>query len=111
MVIDNEKIGHKICEIRKLNKMTQIVFARKVHLTQQTLSRYENGKTPIPNEVIENIANEFNVPVNYFLGITIDGMTEDENRLINYYREIHPRVRESVFKIIKLMAEEFPKKN
>ena len=108
MIINNEKIGHKICEIRKMNRMTQVVFARKVHLTQQTLSRYENGRTPIPNEVIENIAREFNIPVNYFFEITIDGMTQDESMLVNYYRQIRPSVRESIVRLMKLMSEEFP---
>ena len=42
MALDSEFIGGRIRSVREIHDMTQKKFAEKMHMTQQTLSRYEN---------------------------------------------------------------------
>lgn len=107
MALNSEEIGQKIRNVRKLNNMTQVKFSEKMHITQQTLSRYESGKTPIPNEVIENIAQKFSVPLSYFFGISMDNITEDEWLLLEYYRKVDGRLKKNVFTLVQTIAQDF----
>ncbi len=107
MALNSEEIGKRIRNVRKINNMTQVKFSEKMHMTQQTLSRYESGKTPIPNEVIENIAKEFSVPLSYFFGITTNDVTEDEWLLIEYYRKVDGRLKKNVFALVQTIADDF----
>ena len=107
MALNSEEIGKRIRNVRKINNMTQVKFSEKMHKTQQTLSRYESGKTPIPNEVIENIAKEFSVPLSYFFGITTNDVTEDEWLLIEYYRKVDGRLKKNVFALVQTIADDF----
>lgn len=111
MALDNESIGQKIRNIRKFHNMTQVKFSEKIHMTQQTLSRYENGKTPIPNDVIENVAQEFCIPLSYFFGISTDDITEKEMLLIEYYRKVDERLQKRVFELVQAMADDFTEDN
>ena len=85
--------------------MTQVKFSEKLHITQQTLSRYENGNNPMPNELLENISKEFSIPISYFLGINTEDFAEDEICLIEYYRQVDVRIKKKIFDLIKTMAE------
>lgn len=111
MALNSEEIGQRIRNVRKLSNMTQVKFSEKMHMTQQTLSRYESGKTPIPNEVIENIAQEFSVPLSYFFGISTDDITEDEWLLLEYYRKVDGRLKKSVFTLVQTIADDFSEKD
>ena len=44
MALSDKEIGMRVRNVRRENGLTQDKFARKFHMTQQTLSRYENGK-------------------------------------------------------------------
>lgn len=57
-----------ILELRKKNKLSQDELAKKVMVTRQAVSRWENGET-IPNtETLKLLSKEFNVSINAFLG-------------------------------------------
>lgn len=57
-----------ILELRKKNKLSQDELAKKVMVTRQAVSRWENGET-IPNtETLKLLSKEFNVSINTFLG-------------------------------------------
>ena len=73
-------------------------------MTQQTLSRYENGKISIPNATLENIAEAMDVSVGYFLGVDSMTFTDDELRLINIYRRVDDRMKEYILEMA-LMTE------
>ena len=106
MVLDNVLIGQRIQNIRKINKMTQSQFSERLHMTQQTLSRYENAITPVPYEVSDRISVEFKVPIGYFLGIKSEAVSEEEMLLVEYYRRMDQSVRERVFDLVRAFAEE-----
>lgn len=73
-------------------------------MTQQTLSRYENGKISIPNGTLENIAEGMDVPIGYFLGIDSMTFTDDELRLLELYRRADDRVKEYIFEMVRMSA-------
>ena len=68
------KLGIKIAEKRKRLGMTQIEFAEKMHVTRQTVSRWEAGTVMPDVEKIGEIADILGVNCDYRLK---DGASED----------------------------------
>lgn len=60
-------IGTKIIEIRKQKNMTQEDFAKIFHVTRQTVSNWENGKSYPDLQTLVQISNEFNVSLDTML--------------------------------------------
>lgn len=104
MALSDKEIGMRVRNVRRENELTQDKFARKFHMTQQTLSRYENGKISIPNGTLENIAKGMDVPIGYFLGIDSMTFTDDELRLLELYRRADDRVKEYIFEMVRMSA-------
>lgn len=104
MALSDKEIGMRVRNIRRENGLTKDKFARKFHMTQQTLSRYENGKISIPNGTLENIAKGMDVPIGYFLGIDSMIFTDDELRLLELYRRADDRVKEYIFEMVRMSA-------
>ena len=60
----------RLKEIRKSKGITQVKLAIGLNTTQNTMSRYENGKNePGIRELIQ-IADYFNISIDYLLGRT-----------------------------------------
>ena len=59
--------GEKIKELRIKNKLTQQDFADKFFVTRQAVSRWEQGISIPSIDVIELIAKEFDVSIDYCL--------------------------------------------
>ena len=104
MALSDKEIGMRVRNVRRENGLIQDKFARKFHMTQQTLSRYENGKISIPNGTLENIAKGMDVPIGYFLGIDSMTFTDDELRLLELHRRADDRVKEYIFEMVRMSA-------
>lgn len=63
-------IGRKIKNIRLDNKLTQKEFADKINKSCITIRKYESGDINPPMDVLYEICNIFNVPMNYFFSNT-----------------------------------------
>ncbi|MDE6851270.1 MAG: helix-turn-helix domain-containing protein [Lachnospiraceae bacterium] len=111
MALDSKSVGKKIRDFRKMNHMTQVKFSERMHMTQQTLSRYETGRNPVPTDVLENIAREFSIPFSFFLGINTEDFSEDELCLVEYYRNVDERLKERILDLVRIMAVDFDKKS
>lgn len=105
MVLNDKEIGVRIKNVREACDLTQTQFASRLHMAQQTLSRYENGKS-VPHEIIEDIAQEFDISLNYFFGIDIMDFSEDELLLIELYRKTDQKIRKKMFDLIKVMTDD-----
>ena len=68
------KLGTKIAEKRKSLGITQIEFAEKMHVTRQTVSRWEAGTVMPDVDKIGEIADILGVSCDYLLK---DGAAED----------------------------------
>lgn len=62
-----DKLGIKIAEKRKLLGMTQIELAEKMHVTRQTVSRWEAGTAMPDIDKIGEIADLLGVSCDYLL--------------------------------------------
>lgn len=57
----------KLRELRKQNDFTQSEIAKKLNISQQTYSNYESESTQAPHEILKQLAQIFNVSVDYLL--------------------------------------------
>ena len=64
------KFGHILRELREEKDILQVELAKKLNITSQSLSQYELGKRMPDIEMIDRLANFFNVSVDYLLGRT-----------------------------------------
>ena len=62
-MIDYKKIGLKIKENRKRLKLTQQELGEKIEKTKSSIQKYEKGLTQIPNDVLEKLADVFQMSV------------------------------------------------
>ena len=58
----------KLKELRKQNNITMKELGKKLNLAESTISLYENGKREPDLQTLTNIADIFNVTIDYLLG-------------------------------------------
>lgn len=68
-IIQNKEIGMKIKEKRKEKSLTLQEVADKLGVSKQTVSLWENGKTSIKRDKIENLAKLLNIDMQFLLGV------------------------------------------
>lgn len=71
----------RIKEIRKLEKLTQKDFGKRLTLSQSQIAGYENGTTSIPNRVINQISKEFSVNTEWLINGNGEIRTFDTNEM------------------------------
>lgn len=69
MNTDN-KFKDRLRDLRKENKLTQEEFANKLGLVRTTVTNYELGRNIPEADILNMIADYFNVTVDYLLGRT-----------------------------------------
>lgn len=69
-----KEIGKKIRKIRDGKNLSQKRFAKKIGLSEKTISAYENGRITPPYRVLEKISNTY--------GITIISFSEDQKQTL-----------------------------
>lgn len=109
MATDSVSIGNKIKQIRKENNLSQKDFASKFNMSQQNLSRYENGKFQIPYSDLISIAEHFNIPFEYFFDLNYSEFTSEERLLVYYYRFLNEKLKQEVIALLKTISAELPK--
>ena len=60
-------IGDRIRELRSARRMSQTELAKAIHVSQQAITKWENGKSEPSSSAIDDIANYFNVSSDYLL--------------------------------------------
>lgn len=63
VIMNQEKTGKFIKEIRKANNLTQDAFANKLGVTYQAVSKWENGKSIPDISTLKLISKTFNVNI------------------------------------------------
>ena len=64
-----DKMGERIKEIRKDNKLSQQEFADKIYVSQQTVTGYEKGQFQPDISVLIRMATVFHVSLEYIVGM------------------------------------------
>jgi len=60
--------GQKLKDLRKEKKLTQEQLGKKVGVSDRTIGYYETDERFPPKDVLENIANYFNLTIDYLVG-------------------------------------------
>ena len=60
----------RLKELRKERKVSQLKLAMDLNISQNSVSRYENGEREAGYDTLVAIADYFNVSVDYLLGRT-----------------------------------------
>ncbi len=66
--LDKEEIGQKILYIRNINNLKQRELAKVLNTSPSTICAYEKGNTLILTAFLYQIAKEFNVSMDWFVG-------------------------------------------
>ena len=74
--------GQKLVELRNENKLSQEESANRIGISRNTLSMYERGERCANIDVAVNVANVYNVTLDYLFGI---GYKSKENNEMNLY--------------------------
>lgn len=93
MTSDSVYIGRKIMGLRKERNLTQAELASELGLSEQALSRYENGSAQIPYAELVRLVEYFNMSVEYFSEMESQEVPEDKLRLEAYYRALNSRMQ------------------
>ena len=81
----------RLKELRQISKMSQYELSAKTKLSQQTISKYENGTREPDISTLKQLASIFNVTVDYLIGYnstnsnTPPTISEEESELLSYY--------------------------
>lgn len=96
-------------ELRKNKKLSQQKLGERLHVSQQSIHKYENNITSPDIETLKLMAEEFNTSVDYLLGLTeiahkIEPVTEtmlnkEEIELLETYRKLNKSQKELIYKI------------
>lgn len=66
--LDKEEIGQKIIYVRNINGLKQRELAKLLNTSPSTVCAYEKGNTLILTAFLYQIAKEFNVSMDWFVG-------------------------------------------
>ena len=97
-------VGQKIREVREIANISQSELARMIHVSKQTLYKYENGiVTNIPSDKIESIATICNVTPAYLMGwededrSTLELSSDPgEEKLVSIYRTLNSKGKDKL---------------
>ena len=93
----------RIRNLREDHDLKQEDIARLLHCTQACYSHYETGKRDIPTEVLRTLADFYHVSIDYLLGHTPPA-SDDERRLLTYFRSFTPGQRRFLLEQAEITA-------
>lgn len=64
-------LGNRLKNLRENKDLKQSQIADALHISQQNYSRYENGQVELPLGTLVQLADYFDVSVDYLLGRTM----------------------------------------
>jgi len=86
-MLNLEKIGTKISELRKQHNMKQNELAETLFVTHQAVSKWENGKSIPSIEILYDLTKIFKVAIDYLLDDSEISEHDYESQFKNYPRE------------------------
>ena len=85
-------LGQKLKELRSLKGLTQKELADKLHVSFQTVSKWENGENEPDIATLKELATLFNCSVDYLIGSEQEGLTpapQSTQTVIIHQKELH----------------------
>ncbi|MBN2015244.1 helix-turn-helix domain-containing protein [Candidatus Dojkabacteria bacterium] len=78
--MQDKKIGLQIKKARAESQLSQSQLGKKIGVTWEMISRYENGKSS-PRKNLEKIAKALGKPIQYFFGVEEVPLSDEIKRL------------------------------
>lgn len=85
-------LGQKLKELRSLKGLTQKELADKLHVSFQTVSKWENGENEPDIATLKELAVLFNCSVDYLIGSEQEGLTpapQNNQTVVIHQKELH----------------------
>ncbi|WP_158543914.1 helix-turn-helix domain-containing protein [Cohnella sp. OV330] len=82
---DHDTVSSRLKKARKMRKLSQIEVMQRTGISNKSLSAYEAARNGIELDVLQKLANCYDVTVDWLLGKTNDpgaSFTEEERRLV-----------------------------
>ena len=100
----------RLKDIRESARLTQEELATKMGVSKGTIGNYETGRRAPDPEMLELIADIFNVDVDYLLGRTntLPVLNLEEKWIIDCYRKTDDDIKSAVKTILRKYGEEKP---
>jgi len=110
---DNNSLGQRVKLIRKQNRMTQSSFSQILDISQGYLSEIETGKSKPTLDVLVSIALSYRVDLNWLIFneemYNRRILKNDEEKLVDSYRQLNDIDKEEIFDFIELKLKRFKK--
>ena len=99
-------LGRKLAQARESMNLSQAEAAKLIGISQGTYSGYETGTRRIKLPMLQQIANAYNVTVDYLIGTGpavrgFNTLSEAEKDLVIKYRAASPAIKEAVIKLLE----------
>lgn len=101
----------RLRELREQKHMSQQALAEVLHVTQQSVYKYEHNLAVPDLDILIHIADFFHTSIDYLVEATdnpiryesfdTSALTSDELRVLNYYRSLSPKAKELIHELIK----------
>ena len=94
----------RLVELRKSMGYAQPDLAKKLHMSKGAIGNYESGKRFPRLEDLENIADFFNVEIDYLIGRTNDKpqYSLEEMWIIDCYRRVSvPSIKQAIKELLR----------
>lgn len=105
-----ELFAQRLKELRQKRHLSLEELALKIGTTKTTLSRYENCTRSPKLKILGDLANFFEVPVDWLSGLSnelsIPGEDEENERFIELYSLLERKRKDRVFQYAKTELEE-----
>ncbi len=105
----------RIKELRNQKNISQQTLADALHVTQQSIYKYEHGLAEPDLDILIECARYFNTSVDYLIGVTdnphryedyeASAITSDELKLIDHYRSFSPQKQSLVQALLSIKDE------
>lgn len=97
-----EIFAERLKRLREGHGLTTRVLGEIVGTSNATISRYETGKRDPDLVLVHNIAQYFNVTIEYLCG---EDVTTNEENLINMYSKLSEDSKKDIIKYITYLYE------
>ena len=104
------KFPERLKKLRKIHKVTQVQLGKKLNFGYTAIANYESGRNEPAIDVLNKIADVFQVSVDYLTGHADEFIAEshlhsEEQELMEKYRSLSGEEQEVIRKLLDVMTK------